>query len=50
MFSGGCRKMKTRPTKPRSVSVMVECKKIPYVGFDWSDKTRDFMNQLEEVF
>lgn len=49
-FSGGCRKMKIRLTKPRSVSIIVEYKNIPYGGFDWFDKTRVFINQLKELF
>lgn len=33
--------MKIGPTQPRTVSIMVEFK-IPYVSFDWFDKTRVF--------
>lgn len=47
-FPVGCRKMKIRLTKPRSV--IVEYKNISYGGVDWFDKTRVFINQLEELF
>ena len=57
MFSGGSRKLKIRPTKPRSVSIMVEYQKshmLALIGLIkhecYVDLPQVDFNQLEELF
>jgi len=49
VFSGGSQKHEDKAGKTVGFNYG-RIFKIPYVGFDWFDKTRVVMNQLEELY